>query len=123
LLNNYVPFVRHTEALCGCRFISFIEVLFVFPYRGEGFGLPTFSIVSGRCSWHSHEFRGILCAIPCVGNELRTQRIANCSRDFTENTGLSHGAENPTALHAHKADADDADADHDGSLFDLNDGR
>jgi hypothetical protein len=22
-------------------------VLFVFPYRGEGFGLPTFSIVSG----------------------------------------------------------------------------
>jgi hypothetical protein len=81
---------RHAEALCGCRFISFIEpteVLFVFPYRGEGLGLPTFSTVSGRGSWHSHEFRAILCAIPCVGNESRAQRIANRSRDFTENTG------------------------------------
>src|SRR5262245_10196724 len=85
-----VPFVRHTEALCGCRFISFIEpteVLFVFPYRGACFGLPTLSIVSARCSWHYHEFQVILCAIPCVGNESRAQRIANRSRDFTENTG------------------------------------
>jgi hypothetical protein len=53
--------------------IEATEVLFVLPCRGEGFGLPTYSIVSGRCSWDPHESLGILCAIPCVGNESREQ--------------------------------------------------
>src|SRR5436309_238376 len=43
---------------------------------------------SGRLQVPSLWFRGILCAIPCAGNESRAQRTANDSRDFAEITGF-----------------------------------
>jgi hypothetical protein len=55
----------------------------------------------------SHDFRGILCAILCLGNESRAQRIAGCMRERTQIIGFSDGAEDSAALHAHETNAYD----------------